>query len=96
MPERYEGNLAKTARILNESLADNNMQVIFIATDLTGKTQTLVHKQGPSSDMMLISGMLAEASRIISGSQDKERRALNDRISALEKEIENLKKSNSN
>ena len=62
-----EGQGAKAAREARESIAkmlgniSDHHQVIVIAKDLTGKTPTHTHAQGPSNDVCLLYGMLEQA-----------------------------------
>lgn len=63
----FEGAGAKMARQSREAvenimaLANDEHQMIIICTDLTGKTPTHVHIQGPSKDKVLLYGMLEVA-----------------------------------
>lgn len=93
MGDKFEGSLAKAARTINEHMADGNVQVIFIATDVTGKTPTHVHMQGPSKDRVLIGGMLSEAGRIIMSTIDDHRKQQAAKIKELEERIASLEKS---
>lgn len=63
-PVQAEGIKAKFTKEAREnvskilSLIDDDHQMIFIVTDLTGRTPTHVHIQGPSKDKVLLYGML--------------------------------------
>ncbi len=71
MPEPVEGNAAKQDRQAREDLfklfgnVSNQHSLIVILTDLTGKTPTRVHIQGPSADKVLLYGMLEVAKDVV-------------------------------
>ena len=62
-----EGQNAKASREAKESIAkllgnvSDNHQIIVITKDLTGKTPTHIHAQGPVNDTCLLYGMLEQA-----------------------------------
>ena len=65
------GKAAETARAQKESLAkilgnvSDVHQLIVISTDLSGKTATHIHIQGPSADKVLLYGMLEVARDVV-------------------------------
>ncbi len=80
MSKQVEGAAAKKSRESKETMAKllgnvgDHHQMIVIITDLTGATPTHIHVQGPSSDRVLLYGMLEVAKDVVqmSGTSKKD------------------------
>ena len=69
--KRLDGQEATRLKNQKENLAkifgnvDDTHQLIVICTDLTGKSPTHIHIQGPSTDKVLLYGMLEVAKDVV-------------------------------